>query len=283
MKTFTTPAFAKINLSLDILGKLPDGYHSVEMIMQQIPLYDDVSVTVDNGNGISLSCNNPDVPTDNKNTAYKAAQLFLEKTGLSASIKIHINKSIPAAAGMAGGSTDAASVLKLLNKAFDFPLSDGEVLELCLKIGADVPFCYIGGCALSQGIGEVLTPISPLKNAHLVIAKPQFSVSTKWVYENFKMENVEKRPDTKSVIQAIAEENIENLSKHSANVLESVTENQYPVISEYKKLLNESGAVFSMMSGSGPTVFGIFDNEKTAKTAFEIISALTPESFLLKI
>ena len=281
MKTFTTHAFAKINLSLDILGKLPDGYHSVEMIMQQIPLYDEVSV--DNGNGISLSCNNPDVPTDNKNTAYKAAQLFLEKTGLSASIKIYINKSIPAAAGMAGGSTDAASVLKLLNKAFDFPLSDGEVLELCLKIGADVPFCYIGGCALSQGIGEVLTPISPLKNAHLVIAKPQFSVSTKWVYENFKMENVEKRPDTKSVIQAIAEENLENLSKHSANVLESVTENQYPVISEYKKLLNESGAVFSMMSGSGPTVFGIFDNEKTAKTAFEIISGLTPESFLLKI
>ena len=283
MKSLTASAFAKINLSLDILGKLPNGYHSVEMIMQQIPLCDEVSVTVDSGNKISLTCNNPDVPTDNKNTAYKAAQLFLERTEISANIKIHIDKTIPAAAGMAGGSTDAATVLKLLNKAFDYPLSDDEILELCLKIGADVPFCYMGGCALSQGIGEILTPISPLKNAYLVIAKPQYSVSTKWVYENFKMGNVAKHPDTKSVIKAIEDGDLKYLSKYSANVLESVTENNYPVISEYKKLLNENGAVFSLMSGSGPTVFGVFDSELKAKTAFNSISALTPESFLLKI
>ncbi len=283
MKTLTTSAFAKINLSLDILGKLPNGYHSVEMVMQQIPLCDEVTVTIDDGDGIKLTCNKSDVPTDNKNTAYKAAQLFLEKTGICAKIKIHIDKNIPAGAGMAGGSTDAAAVLKLLNQAFNCPLSKDELLEICLKIGADVPFCFMGGCALSQGIGEILTPVSPLKNAYLVIAKPQFSVSTKWVYQNFKMENVRNRPNTKLVIDSISSGNIKLLNEYSANVLESVTENTYPVISEYKELLNENGSVFSMMSGSGPTVFGIFDNEIMAETAFKSVSKLTPESFILKI
>lgn len=283
MKTLSTRAFAKINLSLDILGKLPNGYHSVRMIMQQIPLFDNITVTVNSGDHISLFCDKDDVPTDNRNTAYKAAQLFLEKIGQKADIKINIEKNIPAAAGMAGGSTDAATVLRPLNQLFEHPLSDTDISELCLKIGADVPFCYFGGCALSEGIGEILTPVPPLEDAYIVIGKPQFSVSTKWVYENFRMENVRKHPDTDSVISAIANKDLSLLKEKSANVLESVTETEYPVITEYKNLLNENGAVFSMMSGSGPTVFGIFDKKELAENAFNQISKLTPEAFILII
>ncbi|MBE7011608.1 MAG: 4-(cytidine 5'-diphospho)-2-C-methyl-D-erythritol kinase [Ruminococcaceae bacterium] len=283
MKTYSASAYAKINLSLDILGKLPNGYHSVEMVMQQIPLSDEVTVSVEKGNEIFLSCSNPSVPTDHSNTAYKAARLFLDETELSAKIRIHIEKNIPVAAGMAGGSTDGAAVLKLLNQAFDNPLSEEKILKLCLNIGADVPFCYLGGCALSRGIGEILTPVSSLKNAYIVIGKPQLDVSTKWVYQNFKLENVTKHPDTSSVISAISNGDLALLKNSSANVLESVTEKEYPVISDYKKLLNDNGAVFSMMSGSGPTVFGIFDNKTMSEVAYDEISKLTNDSYLLRI
>lgn len=283
MKSVTIKAPAKINLSLDILGKLPNGYHSVEMIMQSIPLFDTVTVDADYGSGIELFCDKEGVPTDSRNTAYKAAELFLSESKIKSKIKITIDKKIPAAAGMAGGSTDAAAVLKALNVIFENPLSDEEILKLCLKIGADVPFCYLGGCALSQGIGEVLTPISPLENAFIVIAKPQFEVSTKWVYQNFKTENVLKHPDTDAVISAISMGDIKKIAENTANVLETVTELEYPIISKYKNLLRENGAVLSMMSGSGPTVFGIFDDEDKANHAFEIMQGLTTDAFILKI
>ena len=276
-------AEAKINLSLDILGKLPNGYHSVKMIMQSIPICDTVTVEETEGEGIELICEKDGVPTDNRNTAYKAAQLFLEKTDIKRKIKITLDKKIPAAAGMAGGSTDAAAVLKGLNQLFDEPLSKEEILELCVKIGADVPFCYLGGCAVCEGIGEVLTPIKPLENAYLIIAKPDFEVSTKWVYENFKMDNVSKRPQTSAVIDAVETGNLKALRENTANVLESVTEREYPVIKEYKEILSQKGAVLSMMSGSGPTVFGIFDNETKAQNAYNIMKELTKDTFLLKI
>ncbi len=283
MKKLSALAPAKINLSLDILGKLPNGYHSVKMVMQEIPLCDEISVEITDGNSIEIVCDKQGVPTDSSNSAFKAAKLFLEKTELSAGVRITINKKIPAAAGMAGGSTDAAAVFKLLNEMFAYPLNESEILDLCLKIGADVPFCYLGGCALSEGIGEILTPITPLKNAILVIAKPQFEVSTKWVYQNFKIENVKIHPDTDSVIKAIADSDLGTLSRSSANVLETVTETEHPIISDYKRLLKENGAIMAMMSGSGPTVFGIFDNQSLADSAYSVLKELTPDSFLLKI
>lgn len=283
MKTYTANAPAKINLSLDVLGKLLNGYHSVKMIMQEIPLFDTITVEIYDGNEIEVFSDKPEVPTDERNTVFKAAKLFFEETKIVSGLKIFINKNIPAAAGMAGGSSDAASTLKLLNKAFDFPLSDKKILEICLKIGADVPFCYMGGCALSEGIGEVLTPVSPLKDVSIVIAKPQFEVSTKWVYENFRMENVKKCPDTDAVISAISMGDLEKLAENTANVLETVTETEYPVISEYKNKLIKYGALLAMMSGSGPTVFGIFKDQTNAKHAFEAMKSLTKDAFFLTI
>ncbi len=283
MKSISLDAPAKINLSLDILGKLPNGYHSVKMIMQTIPLCDTVKIEVSDGEGIEIFCDKEGVPTDGRNSAYKGAKLFLEKTNISSKISITLDKKIPAAAGMAGGSTDAAAVLKGLNQLFDYPLSEEEILELCLKIGADVPFCYMGGCAISEGIGEILTPITPLKNAYILIAKPQFEVSTAWVYQNFKMENVSRHPDTEAVIFAIEKEGLSSLAKSTANVLETVTEKEYPIITEYKNILRDMGAELSMMSGSGPTVFGIFDDLFKAETAYKEMQKLTPDSFLLKI
>lgn len=276
-------AQAKINLSLDILGKLPNGYHSVQMVMQSIPLCDTVDIEETEGDGIELICEKEGVPTDSRNTAYKAAQLFLDKTEIRRKIKITLHKQIPAAAGMAGGSTDAAAVLKGLNQLFNEPLDKEEALELCVKIGADVPFCFLGGCALCEGIGEVLTPIAPLENAYLVIAKPKGEVSTKWVYENFKMEKVSKHPNTQMVIEAVKMGDLKALCENTANVLETVTQKEYPIIGEYKEKLSQNGAVVSMMSGSGPTVFGIFDNEEKAKMAFEVMKPLTNDTFLIKI
>lgn len=283
MKSISLDAHAKINLSLDILGKLPNGYHSVKMIMQTIPLCDTVKIEVSSGCGIEIFCDTEGVPTDHRNSAYKGAELFLEKTNIFSKVLITLNKKIPAAAGMAGGSTDAAAVLKGLNQIFDYPLSDEEILSLCLKIGADVPFCYLGGCAISEGIGEILTPITPLKNAHIVIAKPQFEVSTAWVYQNFKMENVSRHPDTDAVISAIEKGDLISLADSTANVLETVTEKEYPIITEYKNILKNMGAKLSMMSGSGPTVFGIFDDLKLAESAYKEMQNLTKDSFLLKI
>ncbi len=276
-------ADAKINLSLDILGKLPNGYHRVEMIMQSIPISDKVTIETEDGEGIEIACESEGVPTDERNSAYKAARLFLDETAVKTRIKITLEKKIPAAAGMAGGSTDAAAVLKGLNELFKNPLSQEKLMELCLKIGADVPFCLMGGCALSQGIGEILTPIAPLKGAYIVVAKPQFEVSTKWVYENFKMENVLKHPDTDGVIDAISKRDFAALAEKTANVLESVTEKEYAVISLYKKMFSEKGASLAMMSGSGPTVFGIFEKKFNAEMAYTSAKTLTPDAFLLEI
>lgn len=283
MKSVRILANAKINLSLDVLGKRPDGYHSVRMIMQEIPLADDVRIDVSNGDGIEIFCNTPGVPCDERNLAHKAARIFADETKIKANIKIFIDKKIPAAAGMAGGSSDAAAALKGLNRIFGEPLSGEDLLKLGLKIGADVPFCIRGGCAVAEGIGEVLTPAPPLKNAFLVVAKPDFAVSTKWVYENLDLGKVEKRPQTEKVIEGLKSGNLRKIADSTANVLESVTEREYPVISEYKDCMITSGAVFAMMSGSGPTVFGVFDHESNAKAAYSLMESKTKDSFLLKL
>ncbi len=301
MKKITLSAPAKINLSLDILGKRSDSYHEVKMIMHTVPLFDTVTVYADEIGGencrncenfencdksqseIELFCTNPDIPTDSRNTAFKAAQLFLCEIGKTAKIHIEIDKKIPSAAGLAGGSTDAAAVFSALNEIYGFPLEKSRLLKLSEKVGADVPFCINGGCALAEGIGEKLTPLAPLKNVWAVIAKPDFEVSTARVYEAYVPERVEKHPDTDSVISALKRGDLESIANHTANVLESVTERKYPVISEYKEYMKNEGAVFTLMSGSGPSVFGIFDNEKSAESAYNFMKAVTDEAYLMKI
>lgn len=279
----TVKAYAKINLCLDILGKLPNGYHEIETVMQQIPLYDLVSVKLSEGEGVEVLCDRAEVPTDERNTAYKAAKLFLEKANVRKKAIIKIEKNIPAAAGMAGGSADAAATIKALCGLLQNPLSNDEIMSLCKKVGADVPFCYIGGAALAKGIGEILTPIAPLENVFIVIAKPKINVSTAWAYQSFKAENVLKRPNASAVINAIKCGDLKGLAKGAANVFESVTEEKYGVISEYKKALSGSGAFLSMMSGSGPTVFGLFEEKQAAEAAYEIMKEKTADAFLLKI
>lgn len=301
MKKATVFAPAKINISLDVLGKRPDGYHEVKMIMHSVPLFDTVTVYADELGGEScvhcenydncnksqseteLFCTNPNVPTDSRNTAFKAAQIFLEEIGKTAKVHINIDKKIPISAGLAGGSADAAAVFSALNEIYGFPLDKARLLKLSEKVGADVPFCISGGCALSEGIGERLTTIVPLKNVWIVIAKPDFEVSTARVYGAYVPERVEKHPDTDKIISALRSGDLSGIAENTANVLESVTERKYPVISEYKEYLKNEGAIIALMSGSGPSVFGIFDNEKAAESAYNFMKAITDDAYLMKI
>ncbi|SHK48878.1 4-(cytidine 5'-diphospho)-2-C-methyl-D-erythritol kinase [Tepidibacter formicigenes] len=272
---------AKINLAIDVLGKRKDNYHLVEMIMQTIDLYDYVSIEEINS-GIVIESNNPYVPLDSKNIAYKAVQLIKDKFNIDRGIKIKIEKNIPIAAGLAGGSTNAGGVLIGLNKLWDLKLSKDEIMDLGLKLGADVPFCIMGGAALAQGIGEKLTPINGLDNIHILICKPDISVSTAWVYNSLNMSKVNKRPNIEFLIGCLEKKDIHSLSTNMANVLECVTETKYTEITEIKRKMLEYKALGSMMSGSGPTVFGIFDNFNYAKYAKEKLGELYKQTYLIK-
>lgn len=285
MSEITVKCNAKINLSLDVLRKRDDGYHDVEMIMQEIPLYDDITVKLGSrmpSAVIKLTCNNSAVPLDFANIAYKAAELFMKSYGEFYEVDIHIEKRIPVGAGMAGGSTDAAGVFKAMNELFENPFTTVELMKMGKTLGADVPFCIMGGCALSEGIGDVLSPLSKLSGVCYLIAKPEFSVSTPWVYKNFNLSVVKKHPVTKEVIKAVEENDLERLAYYTGNVLETVTAKEFPVIEKYKEKMMEYGAVYSLMSGSGPTVFGIFDNFDFAQKAFEEFKELTNEAYLVQ-
>lgn len=256
---------AKINLTLDVTGKREDGYHNVKMIMETVSLYD--TINIKKSNKISLKCNLSYVPTDEKNIAFKAALLFFEKTGIKGGADIDILKRIPVAAGMAGGSTDGAAVLKGLNKIYNLPLSREELYEIASKLGADVPYCIDGRPALAEGIGDVLTPLGNMPKTYVLLVKPNISLSTKWVYSQLDVNKISVRPDTEGAISDLQSGNIYALSKKLYNVLEEVSAEKYTVIKEIKDKMLELGALGSIMSGSGPTVFGIFDDEQKAKNA----------------
>lgn len=267
MDSLVLNANAKINLSLDVLGKRQDGYHEVRMIMQSINLHDEIFIEVVES-GIDLTCNKTWIPSGNSNIAYKSAALLMKKYPISKGVKIRINKNIPVAAGLAGGSTDAAAVLKGMNNLFSLGISDDELMVLGKEIGADVPFCLMGGTALAEGIGEKLTCLSPFNDISVVLAKPRVSVSTAWVYGNLNLEKITSRPDTNFLLKAIDNKDIIGLAKNMRNVLEDVTVDKYPVIEEIKDVLVKNGALGSLMSGSGPTVFGIFEDKHSAKKAY---------------
>lgn len=264
MNSISLKAYAKINIGLDVTGKLPDGYHLVKMIMQNIDLYDEVVLTENVSGDIRLDMNVDFLPTDERNLAYKAAKLMKEDFGIDRGIDIYIRKNIPAAAGMAGGSTDAAAVMTGMNKLFDLNIDRNILMEHGLKLGADVPYCIMGGTALAEGIGEKLTQLSPCPDCYVLVAKPDISVSTAYVYTNLVLDDTTVHPDIDMVRNALESGDIRTAAKNMGNLLENVTQKEYPVISEIKHIMDDNGALGSLMSGSGPTVFGLFDDYGTA-------------------
>lgn len=274
-------ARAKINLTLDVVGKRANGYHDVEMIMQQVSLYDEISVKKRRDSDIVLTCSEPYLPVDESNIAYKAARLMKDTFDLTEGFDIHIVKNIPICAGLAGGSTDAAATLKAINSLCALGLSQEKLMELGLKLGADVPFCLLEGAAIARGLGEELTPIEGLKGAFMLLVKPNFGVSTQTVYQNLKLESLTERPDTQAMLQAISENKLYQVASLLSNVLESVTLEMHPEVAGIKSLLKGHGAIGALMSGSGPTVFGLFKDQDRAKKAYKKLKKLYPQTYLV--
>ena len=275
-------AYAKINISLDIVGKREsDGYHLLKMIMQNIDLYDEISIEKQK-EGITITCNKNYVPTDSRNLAYKAASLFKETYNIKDGVHIDIVKNIPVSAGLAGGSTDAAAVLKLMNKIFEVNVSDEELMNIGLKLGADIPYCINGGTALCEGIGEKITTLPPFKDKILVLVKPSFGVSTKEVYKSFNLDRVKVHPKTESLIEAMEQDNLYYVANNMKNLLENVTLRKHNILIKIKEDMNRYGAVGSMMSGSGPSVFAFFDDMLKAQRCYEKMKEDYREVFLTR-
>ena len=262
-------ALAKINLGLDVVRRREDGYHEVRMIMQTIQLYDRLDIKRTQEPGIQIQTNLSFLPVNENNLIYKAAKLLMDEFSITDGISVKLDKRIPVAAGMAGGSTDAAAMLFGMNRLFSLGLTKRQLMERGVQIGADVPYCIMRGTALAEGIGEALSPLPPMVKCPVLIAKPSISVSTKFVYQNLKLDDTTIHPDIDRLIDDIKAKNLHDIAAHMGNVLETVTIPNYPVIDEIKKHMLSNGAVGAMMSGSGPTVFGLFDDEDTAKKAYK--------------
>lgn len=264
-------AYGKVNLGLDVVRKREDGYHEVRMIMQTVGVYDKLDLRRSQEPGIRVETNLYYLPNNENNLAYKAARLLMEEFQVKEGIEIQIRKFIPVAAGMAGGSSDAAAVLFGVNKMFSLGLTMEELMERGVKLGADVPYCIMRGTALSEGIGEILTPLPPMPQCKILIAKPPISVSTKFVYENLKLSSLkpEDHPDIDKIAQALGRQDLYGVAENLGNLLETVTVPAHPVIRDIKERMRELGAVNALMSGSGPTVFGLFTSPAAAENAYE--------------
>ena len=264
-------ALAKINLGLDILGKREDGYHEVKMIMQTIQMYDVLELHKKKKPGISLTVNVPFIPTDERNLVYRAAAMLMEEFHVQEGLSIRLDKFIPVAAGMAGGSSDAAAAMIGVNRLFQLGLSVKDLMERGVKIGADVPYCLLRGTALAEGIGDKLRALPACPDCYVLIGKPGISVSTKFVYENLRANELKSHPRIDEMLDAIQWHNLYKMADLMENVLETVTIPQYPIIAEIKNHMKEHGALNAMMSGSGPTVFGLFDDKVLAEHACEAL------------
>ncbi len=263
MDSIRLKARAKINLGLDVLGKREDGYHEVRMVMQTIGIYDRLILTKIPEEEIRITSNLAFLPVNENNLIYKAIKLLKDEYHFPGGVSVDLNKFIPVAAGMAGGSTDAASTMFGVNRLFGLNLSMGKMMELGVRLGADVPYCVMRGTALAEGIGEKLTRITPVPHMWILIAKPQINVSTRLVYEQLDMGGIQKHPDIDGIIRAIEAQDVVRIAQSMGNVLENVTVPLYPVIETIKQDMLTHGAINAMMSGSGPTVFGIFPDEQT--------------------
>jgi len=263
----------KINISLDVLSKRPDGYHEVRMVMQSLAIYDTVGIELTNGNEISIESNVKYIPNDQSNIAYKAAALFIEYFNIkNTGVKIFIEKNIPVAAGMAGGSCNAAGVLRALNSLTGINCDEKTLMEIGMRIGADVPYCIYGKTALAEGIGEIITPLKSFPETVICLAKPSISVSTAEIFRSLDAKKITAHPDTKGIIAAIEKGDIYSVSRRMFNVLEAITAKKLPVINELKGIMLDYGAMGTIMTGSGPTVFGLFESEAQAKKASEELS-----------
>lgn len=272
MRTITRNAYAKINLGLDVTGVLPNGYHEVKMIMQNVGICDTLTFTEREDDRIVVETNEGILPTDENNLVYKAVLLLRELTGDKRGVTIRLEKRIPIAAGMAGGSTDAAATLLGVNELLKLGLSKETLQKESVRIGADVPYCVLGRTALSEGIGEKLTPIASPPQAYLVVAKPDIYVSTPVVYKKLDEKDKYEHPDIDGMIEALENKNLDGIVQRLGNVLEIVTMEDHPIVEEIKKLLMDNGALGALMSGSGPSVFAIFNDEETAKKARDVLA-----------
>lgn len=269
MDQISLKAMGKINLGLDVLGRRENGYHDVRMIMQSVRIYDRIIMSKQEEEGIRIKTNRAYLPTDENNLIFKAAKLLMDEYEIRDGIAVDLYKRLPVSAGMAGGSSDAAAVLVGLNRMFKLGLNTEQLCERGVRIGADVPFCIMRGTVLSEGIGEILTPLSPAPNCHVLIAKPGISVSTKLVYEELDSHEIKHHPDIDGMIEAIKAKDLKGLAFLMENVLEPVTRSNYPVIGELEHFMLERGALGAIMSGSGPTVFGLYEDEAIARKAYE--------------
>jgi 4-diphosphocytidyl-2-C-methyl-D-erythritol kinase len=272
MDTISLKALAKINLGLDVVRRREDGYHEVRMIMQTIHLYDRLTICKTKEPGIQIRSNLSFLPVNENNLVYKAGKLLMDEFSIGEGVAVELDKRIPVAAGMAGGSTDAAAMLYGMNQLFGLNLSQKKLMGRGVTIGADVPYCLMRGTALAEGIGEQLTSLPPMVKCPVLIAKPPISVSTKFVYQNLKLDENTPHPDIDRLISDIENKDLHAIAGDMGNVLETVTIPNYPEIDRIKTLMKEAGAIGAMMSGSGPTVFGLFEDEKTAKNAYRAVS-----------
>lgn len=277
-------AYGKINLGLDVIRKRPDGYHDLDMIMQMVDVYDDVIIEKKAGEEIVVKADAAVLSNGKDNLAYMAAKMLFDEFGIKSGVEITIHKRIPIAGGMAGGSSDCATTLIGINEMFNLGLSKQQLMERGVKLGADVPYCVLGGTAIARGIGEVLTPLPTPPQCHVIIAKPPISVSTAYVYGHIRPDEITKRPDIEQMTLAIKEQNLNKLSDLLYNVMEEVTVSEYPVIEKLKSIMLENGALNSIMSGSGPTVFGLFDDREKAQAAMKALDSkeLTEQLYLTK-
>ncbi len=286
--TLSLKAYAKVNLALDVLRRREDGYHDVNMIMQNLDIYDELEFQVVEREAadveITLTVNKEGIPTDDRNLVYKAIALLFEAYNIKSHIAVNLIKNIPAEAGMAGGSTDCAAALKAVNILYGLGLSTEELMSYGVKLGADVPYCILGRTAISQGIGEVLTPIKGLPLVHVLVAKPPVNVSTKEIYTRLNANELSKHPDVEGMVEALESGNLAAVAERMENVLETVTVNMHPQIEELKQLMKDQGALNAIMSGSGPTVFGLFDDKDKVWDAAMMISdkELAPEVFITR-
>ncbi len=285
MQEMSLKALAKINLGLDVLGKRDNGYHDVRMVMQSIYLYDDVFLKKTEEEGVTIETNWGFLPVNENNIAYKAAKLLMEEFSLPGGIHIRLRKYIPVSAGMAGGSTDAAAVLFGMNRMYKLSLTQEELKQRGVLLGADVPYCIMRGTVLAEGIGEVLTPLPAMPKCYVLIAKPGISVSTKLVYEKLDAKEIKDHPDIDGVLKGLEEQDLKKVAASMGNVLEAVTIEEYPVIEVIKECMKKNGALNAMMSGSGPTVFGLFESRTAAKSAQQKIrhQGLARQVYLTKI
>ncbi len=261
-------ARAKINLALDVCRRLENGYHEVKMVMQTVDIFDELEFKKRTDPDIILSVNSRDYLGDlENNLIFRAAKLMKQRYGIQQGIEIRLKKNIPVAAGMAGGSTDAAATMTALNDMFDLGLTRQQLMESALELGADIPFCILGGTALAEGIGEKLTPLPPPPEASLLIVKPPIMVSTKHVYESLRVDMLERHPDIDGMVNALRQGDLKGITSRMENVMETVTVRDYPIITDIKKMMLGNGAANALMSGSGPSIFGIFLEERAARAA----------------